>query len=210
MRTLVTFILRLWVDPQAEEPTWEGQVECVSSNQRAHVRNVADLARFIEAEAIESKKTAPEFPKQEERTMNTRTRLIGLVAGCGLLLAVFVPLATHPAAAQQVNVDVRTVNISNEPPGYLIDHLYAQLGDVSFGDALGYLKDHSNGIISEEFYQAAITAPGSEEIFLTMLWDFLSTTGFTGSVEIGENGTIHTCSLRGNAAYTGFSTMLTG
>jgi len=54
-----------------------------------------------------------------------RIRLIRLAAVFGLL-------AAHPAAAQQVNVDVRTVNISNELPGYLIDHLYARLGDVSF------------------------------------------------------------------------------
>ncbi|MBU0490487.1 MAG: hypothetical protein KKA73_01425 [Chloroflexi bacterium] len=60
MRTLVTFILRLWIDPQAEAPAWEGQVECVSSDQRAHVRGVADLARFIEAETIESGKKHPD------------------------------------------------------------------------------------------------------------------------------------------------------
>jgi len=65
VRTLVTFILRLWVDPQAQEPAWEGQVECVSSDQRAHVRGVADLARFIEAEAIESRTEHPNSNQEE-------------------------------------------------------------------------------------------------------------------------------------------------
>lgn len=53
MRTLVTFIVRLWVDPQAKEPVWEGQVECVGSEQRVHVRGAQDLARFIEARVSE-------------------------------------------------------------------------------------------------------------------------------------------------------------
>lgn len=105
--------------------------------------------------------------------MNSRTRLIGLAAGCGLLLAVFVLLAASPTQAGRTapavdraslgnaiihpttSFTVTTVNISNEPPGYLIDHLYVQLGaTASFFDALGYLKDHSNGVISEEFYHA--------------------------------------------------------
>ncbi len=49
MRTLVTFILRLWVD-QTREPAWEGQVECVADGARTHVRSVEELARFIEAQ----------------------------------------------------------------------------------------------------------------------------------------------------------------
>ena len=50
MRTLVTFILRLWVDPQAEEPGWGGRVENVASGERAHVRGAQDLARFLDAQ----------------------------------------------------------------------------------------------------------------------------------------------------------------
>jgi formylglycine-generating enzyme required for sulfatase activity len=50
MRTLATFILRLWVDPQADEPAWEGQVENVAAGERVHVRRVEDLARFVEAQ----------------------------------------------------------------------------------------------------------------------------------------------------------------
>lgn len=48
MRALVTFILRLWVDPRAGEPAWEGQVECVIDGARAHVCNREELGRFIE------------------------------------------------------------------------------------------------------------------------------------------------------------------
>ncbi len=55
MRTLVSFILRLWVDPQAEEPVWEGQVECVASGERAHVRGAQELVRFIEARTVVSR-----------------------------------------------------------------------------------------------------------------------------------------------------------
>jgi len=57
MRTLVTFIVRLWVDPQVEEPTWEGQVECVASGERVHVRRQEELVRFIESH------TKPEWEK---------------------------------------------------------------------------------------------------------------------------------------------------
>jgi hypothetical protein len=59
MRTLVTFILRLWVDPQADEPAWEGQVENVASGERAHVRGAQDLVRFIEARTAESRTGTP-------------------------------------------------------------------------------------------------------------------------------------------------------
>ena len=53
MRTLVTFILRLWVDPQADQPAWEGRVEEVASGEQVHVRGPEDLARFIEAQTSE-------------------------------------------------------------------------------------------------------------------------------------------------------------
>jgi hypothetical protein len=66
MRTLVTFILRLWVDPQAEGPGWEGQVECVASEERAHVRGPDDLARFIEAQAVESGARHPVSQRRNE------------------------------------------------------------------------------------------------------------------------------------------------
>ena len=40
MRTQVTFILRLWIDPHAEPPAWEGRVVCVADGAHAHVRGV--------------------------------------------------------------------------------------------------------------------------------------------------------------------------
>ncbi len=66
MRTLFTFILRLWIDPQAEEPAWEGQVECVADGARAHVRSAEELARFIEAETSERITKPPNSHHQEE------------------------------------------------------------------------------------------------------------------------------------------------
>jgi hypothetical protein len=54
MRTLVTFILRLWADPQAEEPGWEGQLECVASGEHAHVRGPEDVARFVRAQIAQN------------------------------------------------------------------------------------------------------------------------------------------------------------
>jgi hypothetical protein len=62
MRTLITFILRLWVDPQVEEPAWEGQVECVASGERVHVRGQEELVRFIESH------TKPESLSEEVRS----------------------------------------------------------------------------------------------------------------------------------------------
>ena len=66
MRTLVTFILRLWVDPQADGPAWEGRVECVRNGRRAHVRGPEDLARFVAAETSESRALQPSSHHQKE------------------------------------------------------------------------------------------------------------------------------------------------
>lgn len=145
------------------------------------------------------------------------------VFAIGLALSLAALLAARPTQARQpapvvdraslgdailhptTDITVTTVNISNEPPGYLIDHLYVQLGaTASFFDALGYLKDHSNGVISEEFYHAVDIAPGGEEVKLTLLRDYRRP--FVDSVEIGEDGTVHTRALRGNAVYPGFTT----
>ncbi len=64
MRTLVIFILRLWVDPQADEPAWEGQVEEVAAGERAHVRNPEELARFIEAQTAGRRTSRPEARRE--------------------------------------------------------------------------------------------------------------------------------------------------
>ena len=67
MRTLVTFILRLWVDPQAKEPAWEGRIENVGSGERAHVRGPEELARFIEAQTSEGRSKYPDLRKERNR-----------------------------------------------------------------------------------------------------------------------------------------------
>jgi hypothetical protein len=65
MRHLITFIVRLWVNPQVEKPDWEGQVECVASDQRVHIHSAEDLRHFIEAEVGESVK-CPRLAQREE------------------------------------------------------------------------------------------------------------------------------------------------
>ncbi|HNR97264.1 MAG TPA: hypothetical protein PKO09_10965 [Anaerolineae bacterium] len=53
MRRLVTFVVRLWVDPDAQQPSWEGQVECVGSGERAHVCGTEELARFVDEHVVQ-------------------------------------------------------------------------------------------------------------------------------------------------------------
>jgi hypothetical protein len=65
MRHLVTFIVRLWIDPQTERPDWEGQVECVASDRRVHIHSGEDLLRFIEVEVDESIR-CPRMAQREE------------------------------------------------------------------------------------------------------------------------------------------------
>ena len=48
MRHLVTFILRLWVDPESSPTAYEGQVECVATGEQKHIRSQAEAAHFIE------------------------------------------------------------------------------------------------------------------------------------------------------------------
>jgi hypothetical protein len=103
------------------------------------------------------------------------------------------PAAAGPAAGEAIiypttDYTVPTVVISNEPPGRLIDDLYARLGDTNFAVALGYLKDHSNGIISQEFYDHVINGPANHEVFQIRLHDH--TSPFSGTVEIAEDGTV--------------------
>jgi len=50
MRHLMIFIVRLWVDAQAEPLIWEGQVESVSDGARGHISGLEDLGRFIEVQ----------------------------------------------------------------------------------------------------------------------------------------------------------------
>jgi len=75
MRTLVTFVLRLWVDPQAEEPSWEGRIEEVAGGERAHVCGPEELVRFIEAQTAECRTRRPEA--QEEGNEQKKQRRKG-------------------------------------------------------------------------------------------------------------------------------------
>ena len=47
MRHLVTFILRLWVDPESTPAACEGQVECVATGAHLHIHSQAAVAEFI-------------------------------------------------------------------------------------------------------------------------------------------------------------------
>jgi len=47
MRRLITVIVRLWVDVQADTPAWEGQVECVGSDDRCSIATPEDLLAFM-------------------------------------------------------------------------------------------------------------------------------------------------------------------
>ena len=49
MRRHVTFILRLWVDSEDGFATYEGQVECVATGERMHIRTQEEVIHFIEA-----------------------------------------------------------------------------------------------------------------------------------------------------------------
>lgn len=49
MRHLVTFILRLWVDPETGPTSCEGQVECVATGEQRHIHSSEDFVRFIES-----------------------------------------------------------------------------------------------------------------------------------------------------------------
>jgi hypothetical protein len=52
MRTFVTFILRLWVDPQAVDQPWEGQAECVTTGEQVHVHSPENVLDFIKSQTI--------------------------------------------------------------------------------------------------------------------------------------------------------------
>lgn len=49
MRRLITFIMRLWLDVQAEPSTWEGEVECVTDDKCVQIRAPEELLAFIDA-----------------------------------------------------------------------------------------------------------------------------------------------------------------
>lgn len=67
MRRLMTFIVRLWLDVQAEPSTWEGEVECVPDGAHGPIRAPEDLLGFIAAHAPTSEHPSmPEASKESE------------------------------------------------------------------------------------------------------------------------------------------------
>ena len=48
MRRHVTFILRLWVDSEDGLAAYEGQVECLATGERRHIRTQEEVIHFIE------------------------------------------------------------------------------------------------------------------------------------------------------------------
>ncbi len=66
MRRLVTFILRLWIEPEADPRAWEGRVECVGTGQMVHVRGEADLARFLAGSLAQTQAAVDPAPDDAE------------------------------------------------------------------------------------------------------------------------------------------------
>jgi len=105
-----------------------------------------------------------------------------------------------------ISEDVYTIIISNEAPGRLIDRLVARgYGDLTLIEALAYFRDHSRGVISEDFYNQVYNAPAGSEVFTAKLENYV---GIQGGVEISADGTIHTRAVTA-AAYDGTTGYLT-
>jgi len=69
MRRLITFIMRLWLDVQAEPSTWDGEVECVADGAYGPIHTPEDLLGFIAAHAPTSEHPAlAEAPEGPELT----------------------------------------------------------------------------------------------------------------------------------------------
>ena len=86
-----------------------------------------------------------------------------------------------------------TIVISNEAPGFLVDHLIAQgHGNETLFEVLGYLKPLSNGIISDTFYNQVAAAPPGSEAFTATLDNYAR---LVGGIEICSDGTLYIPSL---------------
>jgi hypothetical protein len=66
MRQLVTFILRLWVDPETSPRSCEGQVECLATGEQSHVRSQAETAQFIET--CLNRTRSPRIPLEDPKS----------------------------------------------------------------------------------------------------------------------------------------------
>jgi hypothetical protein len=83
---------------------------------------------------------------------------------------------------------VTTFIISNEGPGYLVDHLIAQgHGGETLFQVLGYLKGQSGGVISDEFYNKVASAGPGSSVFTDTLGNYA---GVNGGIEICADGTM--------------------
>ena len=68
MRHIVTFIIRLWVDPEDYQPTCEGQIECLATGEQTHIRNQADAWRFIDGCLKPVTQITPENDREQKGT----------------------------------------------------------------------------------------------------------------------------------------------
>lgn len=92
---------------------------------------------------------------------------------------------------------VDTMILSNEAPGYLVDHLIDQgHGGETLLQVLGYLKSQSGGVIPDAFYNQVAAAPGGSLVFSDTLGIYA---GLIGGIEIGEDGTISIPSFEAKA-----------
>ncbi|OQB24339.1 MAG: hypothetical protein BWY10_02622 [Chloroflexi bacterium ADurb.Bin180] len=72
--------------------------------------------------------------------------------------------------ADNSEVTVLTLNISNHAPGRLIDALTAQgHGNQTLFQVLGYLKAQTGAAIPDAFYQDVAAAPAGSEVFTARL-----------------------------------------
>jgi hypothetical protein len=55
----MTFIVRLWLDVQAESSSWEGEVECVSDNSAIQIHAPEELLAFIAAHTTVAPQSLP-------------------------------------------------------------------------------------------------------------------------------------------------------
>lgn len=60
MRQLKTFVLHLWVSPEADSTPWDGQVEFIQTGEHSHITTSEEAVQFIN-NCLDSQ---PESPSQ--------------------------------------------------------------------------------------------------------------------------------------------------
>jgi len=102
--------------------------------------------------------------------------------------AVILVAAAVTASAQGPDFYRRSVIISNEAPGHLIDGLIAAgYGNDSLFQVLTLLQPASGGVIPAAFVAEVAGSPSDRAVFTTRLSDYA---GVSGGVEIDDDGTI--------------------